>query len=205
MPTSSAVAVSMVIRSSPSAETRGKPSPADRVDESPSTGARCAGLLKQTTCPARRRRSAATWPRGWRCAWSSAARAGAVLVHRAGDRHRRRLRRARCSGSGSNRCRRCSTGTDDITHLHSHAGNAAVVLGAAAAGASAGWSSGVILNWFTPDGRVRSVADVIEGAALRDGRVERRAGLGSALASLITLVDRRLDRARGAGGAPRRR
>ena len=46
---------------------------------------------------------------------------------------------------------------------------------------------GIVLNWFTPDGRVRSVADVIEGAALRDGRVELRAGIGSALASLITL------------------
>ncbi|WP_068119267.1 chloride channel protein [Tropicimonas marinistellae] len=46
---------------------------------------------------------------------------------------------------------------------------------------------GVILNHFTPDGRVRSVADVIEGAALRKGRVERKAGLASAMASLITL------------------
>ncbi|ATI43413.1 voltage-gated chloride channel [Pacificitalea manganoxidans] len=46
---------------------------------------------------------------------------------------------------------------------------------------------GVILNRFTPDGRVRSVADVIEGAALREGRVERRAGVASMLASLITL------------------
>lgn len=46
---------------------------------------------------------------------------------------------------------------------------------------------GIILNRFTDDGRVRSVADVIEGAALHDGRVERRAGLASGLASLITL------------------
>ena len=46
---------------------------------------------------------------------------------------------------------------------------------------------GVILDRFTPDGRVRSVADVIEGAALHDGRVERRAGVASALASFITL------------------
>ncbi len=46
---------------------------------------------------------------------------------------------------------------------------------------------GLILHRFTPDGRVRSVADVIEGAALRDGRVETRAGLASAAASLITL------------------
>jgi CIC family chloride channel protein len=52
---------------------------------------------------------------------------------------------------------------------------------------SGGLVVGLILHWFTPDGRVRSVADVIEGAALNDGRVEQRAGLASALASLITL------------------
>lgn len=46
---------------------------------------------------------------------------------------------------------------------------------------------GLLLHWFTPDGRVRSVADVIEGAALAEGRVETRAGVVSALASLITL------------------
>ncbi|MGR3323405.1 MAG: chloride channel protein [Pseudooceanicola sp.] len=46
---------------------------------------------------------------------------------------------------------------------------------------------GLILNRFTPDGRVRSVSDVIEGAALREGRVEGRAGVASAAASLITL------------------
>ncbi|QMU58107.1 MAG: chloride channel protein [Boseongicola sp.] len=46
---------------------------------------------------------------------------------------------------------------------------------------------GLILNRFTPDGRVRSVADVIEGAAMHDGRVEKRAGLASALASMVTL------------------
>jgi len=46
---------------------------------------------------------------------------------------------------------------------------------------------GLILHWFTPDARVRSVADVIEGAALDNGRVEVRAGLASALASMITL------------------
>lgn len=46
---------------------------------------------------------------------------------------------------------------------------------------------GVILTRFTPDGRVRTVSDVIEGAALRDGRVEKRAGLASALASVVTL------------------
>jgi CIC family chloride channel protein len=46
---------------------------------------------------------------------------------------------------------------------------------------------GAVLHHFTPDGRVRSVADVIEGAAMQDGRVETRAGLASAAASLITL------------------
>lgn len=46
---------------------------------------------------------------------------------------------------------------------------------------------GLILDRFTDDGRVRSVADVIEGAALYDGRVERRKGLASTLASFITL------------------
>ncbi len=46
---------------------------------------------------------------------------------------------------------------------------------------------GLILHFFTDDARVRSVADVIEGAALYEGRVEKRAGLASAAASLITL------------------
>ncbi|WP_341864346.1 chloride channel protein [Gymnodinialimonas sp. 57CJ19] len=50
-----------------------------------------------------------------------------------------------------------------------------------------GLVTGLILYKFTPDGRVRAVADVIEGAALNDGRVEGRAGIGSALASLVTL------------------
>jgi CIC family chloride channel protein len=46
---------------------------------------------------------------------------------------------------------------------------------------------GLILNRFTDDGRVRSVSDVIEGAALHDGRVETKAGLASVAASMITL------------------
>ncbi|MFV2035361.1 MAG: chloride channel protein, partial [Halocynthiibacter sp.] len=46
---------------------------------------------------------------------------------------------------------------------------------------------GLILHWGTPDARVRSVAEVIEGAALNEGRVEKRAGIASALASLVTL------------------
>ena len=47
---------------------------------------------------------------------------------------------------------------------------------------------GLILHWFTPDARVRAVSDVIEGAAMRDGRVERREGMASAFASLVTLA-----------------
>nr|WP_040818573.1 chloride channel protein [Litoreibacter arenae] len=50
-----------------------------------------------------------------------------------------------------------------------------------------GLITGWILHLFTDDGRVRAVADVIEGAALNDGRVEKRAGLASAAASIITL------------------
>jgi CIC family chloride channel protein len=46
---------------------------------------------------------------------------------------------------------------------------------------------GYILNRFTPDGRARSVAQVIRGAALNDGRVEGKAGVASALASMVTL------------------
>ncbi|MEL6236072.1 MAG: chloride channel protein, partial [Pseudomonadota bacterium] len=50
-----------------------------------------------------------------------------------------------------------------------------------------GLAVGLLMWRLTDDGRVRSVAHVIEGAALYDGRVEKRAGLVSALASLITL------------------
>jgi len=46
---------------------------------------------------------------------------------------------------------------------------------------------GIILQLFTPDGRARSVAQVIEGAALREGRVDTRAGVAAAFASFITL------------------
>ena len=76
--------------------------------------------------------------------------------------------------------------TDDITRLSTFAGDlpwywvlCIPILG--------GLTVGVILHLFTPDGRVRSVADVIEGAALNNGRVEGRAGLASAAASMITL------------------
>ena len=46
---------------------------------------------------------------------------------------------------------------------------------------------GLILHRFTDDGRARSVADTIEGAALNRGRVGAKEGLASTLASMITL------------------
>ena len=77
-------------------------------------------------------------------------------------------------------------GADDIKHIHSFAKTLpwywiviVPVIG--------GLIVGQILHHFTPDARVRSVADVIEGAALGNGRVERREGLASAVASMITL------------------
>ncbi|MDO6458679.1 chloride channel protein [Celeribacter halophilus] len=77
-------------------------------------------------------------------------------------------------------------GTPDLRHLHTFASDLPWywVLFLPVFG---GLVVGIVLNWFTPDGRVRSVADVIEGAALNQGRVEKRAGLASAFASLITL------------------
>lgn len=77
-------------------------------------------------------------------------------------------------------------GTDDVLTLHSFAAGLAwyQILIIPICG---GLIVGVILDRFTDDGRVRSVADVIEGAALADGRVEVRRGLASALASMITL------------------
>jgi len=77
-------------------------------------------------------------------------------------------------------------GTQDVRHLHSFAQDLPWYL-ILLIPVSGGLVVGLILHWFTPDGRVRSVADVIEGAAMRDGRVEIRAGLASAAASLITL------------------
>ncbi len=53
--------------------------------------------------------------------------------------------------------------------------------------ATGGLVVGLLLHRYTPDGRVRAVADVIEGAALHRGRVEVKEGLVSALASMITL------------------
>ncbi|MBL4769040.1 MAG: chloride channel protein [Rhodobacteraceae bacterium] len=77
-------------------------------------------------------------------------------------------------------------GTDDVQFLHSYAESLPwywilliPIIG--------GLIVGVILHLFTPDGRVRVVADVIEGAALHNGRVEVKAGLASMVASFITL------------------
>jgi CIC family chloride channel protein len=76
-------------------------------------------------------------------------------------------------------------GTDDL-RLASAAANLPwwVVLSVPVLG---GLVVGLLMSRMTEDGRVRSVADVIEGAAMNEGRVEIRAGLASALASLITL------------------
>jgi len=77
-------------------------------------------------------------------------------------------------------------GVGDITRLHSEAAGiewywiwAMPVAG--------GLVVGLLLHVFTPDGRVRNVAEVIEGAALQNGRVEVRRGLVSPLVSLVTL------------------
>lgn len=77
-------------------------------------------------------------------------------------------------------------GTDNIRLLHSFAAGLAwyQILLIPICG---GLIVGLILDRFTDDGRVRSVADVIEGAALSEGRVEVRRGLASAAASMITL------------------
>lgn len=50
-----------------------------------------------------------------------------------------------------------------------------------------GLAVGLILWKFTPDGRARSVAHVIEGAAIGEGRVEKKIARASAVASIITL------------------
>lgn len=50
-----------------------------------------------------------------------------------------------------------------------------------------GFVVGQLLHHFTDDARVKSVAEVIEAAALTEGRVQRKQGLVSSLASLITL------------------
>lgn len=77
-------------------------------------------------------------------------------------------------------------GAADVTRLNSFAGTLPWywVLIIPMVG---GVAVGVILHLFTDDGRVRSVSDVIEGAALNNGRVEKRAGIASAFSSMITL------------------
>lgn len=77
-------------------------------------------------------------------------------------------------------------GTEDVRLLHSFAESLPwyMILCIPIFG---GLAVGIILNTFTKDGRARSVADVIYGAAMKDGRVETKAGLASALASMITL------------------
>ncbi len=77
-------------------------------------------------------------------------------------------------------------GTDDPRTLHSFARTLPwfwILALPAAGGLLVGW----ILTRFTPDGRIRAVAEVIEASAMKEGRVERRAGLASIAASLITL------------------
>ncbi|WP_039965995.1 chloride channel protein [Roseobacter sp. MED193] len=77
-------------------------------------------------------------------------------------------------------------GAEDANYLHSFAADLPwywLILIATLGGLIVG----LILDRFTPDGRVRSVADVIEGAALHEGRVEAKAGLASAIASFLTL------------------
>ncbi|WP_299849612.1 chloride channel protein [uncultured Roseovarius sp.] len=87
---------------------------------------------------------------------------------------------------GINALQYLAYGTEDMARIHSHAASLpwywvliVPILG--------GLAVGLILHHFTPDARARSVADVIEGAALNDGRVEKRAGIASVFASLITL------------------
>ncbi|MEL6465426.1 MAG: chloride channel protein [Pseudomonadota bacterium] len=77
-------------------------------------------------------------------------------------------------------------GTEDVQYLHSFASSLPwyYVLVIPIMG---GLITGLILHNFTKDGVARSVADVIEGAALRDGRVGTKAGVASAFASFITL------------------
>lgn len=77
-------------------------------------------------------------------------------------------------------------GAPHVNVLHSYADQVAWywIVGLPVAG---GLVVGVIMHLFTKDGRVRSVADVIEGAALKDGRIEHKEGWASAIASLVTL------------------
>ena len=77
-------------------------------------------------------------------------------------------------------------GTEDVQLLHSFASSLPwyMILIIPIGG---GLLVGLILHFFTPDGRSHGVAEVIEGAAMWDGRVKTRAGVASAVASFITL------------------
>ncbi len=77
-------------------------------------------------------------------------------------------------------------GTPDVNRLHSFAETLAWYW-VVAIPTIGGVVVGIIFHTLTRDGRVRSVTDVIEAAALHDGRVEQKEGVASALASLITL------------------
>ncbi|NIZ12938.1 chloride channel protein [Phaeobacter sp. HF9A] len=77
-------------------------------------------------------------------------------------------------------------GAEDVDYLHSFAAQLPWYL-LLLVPLCGGVIVGLVLDRFTPDARVRSVADVIEGAALRSGRVEIRAGLASGFASFVTL------------------
>jgi len=77
-------------------------------------------------------------------------------------------------------------GTENINRLHSFAETLpwywiliVPILG--------GLVVGLLLDRFSTDARAQGPADVIEGAAIREGRVSIREGLVSAVASLITL------------------
>ena len=77
-------------------------------------------------------------------------------------------------------------GTDDTRLLHSFAETLPwywIILIPVVGGLAVG----LILDRFTADARAKSVAEVIEGAALNDGRVATKEGMASAAASLITL------------------
>lgn len=76
-------------------------------------------------------------------------------------------------------------GADDAT-IHSHAADLdplVVIVIPILGGLATGW----VLRTFTADGKAPGVADVIHAAALRDGRVDLRAGGAAATAALITL------------------
>ena len=77
-------------------------------------------------------------------------------------------------------------GVDDIYLLHSHATQQPWywILLIPAVG---GLAVGIIMHLFSNDGRVHAVSDVIEGAALKDGRMPMKPGLASVVASFITL------------------